>query len=363
MSRARQGGSSVTGTGDITVTAVFARMQYNLNVAVVGQGQVTQALVVPDRSSSYEYESVVRLTAVPDAGWEFTRWEGDLTGSDNPTTLVMDSDKNVTAVFTPTVAYTITTSTYGNGTIELDPDQATYSYGDEVQVEAVPNAGWELYVWSGDLSGNVNPTTLTVTGDMSIGAEFVSDDYLGLGLGARCEYEYEFTGGSYPYEHSGWAAEEAVERFNHNGLRMYKVQAYTDLQMSDPPSGFFRGRSGDTHYDFGTWSDGPGMPSESWYDEPKVIVTKPVQVGAVGFTDMEAARQESVAVDAGTYDAWVFHRESDSNGRSIETDIWFVPYLGVVKSYEVITRIDPDTGDEITDVYSVELVSYTPGTL
>jgi hypothetical protein len=41
----------------------------------------------------------VQLTAVPDSFAEFSGWSGDLSGSDNPATITMDSDKNVTATF------------------------------------------------------------------------------------------------------------------------------------------------------------------------------------------------------------------------------------------------------------------------
>jgi uncharacterized repeat protein (TIGR02543 family) len=39
------------------------------------------------------------LTATADAGWEFEGWSGDVTSSDNPVNVLMDSDKTVTATF------------------------------------------------------------------------------------------------------------------------------------------------------------------------------------------------------------------------------------------------------------------------
>ena len=41
----------------------------------------------------------VELTAVADAGWQFSGWSGDLTGADNPATITMDGDKSVAAIF------------------------------------------------------------------------------------------------------------------------------------------------------------------------------------------------------------------------------------------------------------------------
>jgi uncharacterized repeat protein (TIGR02543 family) len=45
---------------------------------------------------------VVTLTATADAGWTFSNWTGDLTGSTNPDTITMDGNKTVTATFTET---------------------------------------------------------------------------------------------------------------------------------------------------------------------------------------------------------------------------------------------------------------------
>lgn len=70
---------------------------YNLNIIINGNGTVEKN---PDKTYYDEYNlETVTLTAVPDKGWKFIRWEGDLTGSDNPDTIYMDYHKTVTAVF------------------------------------------------------------------------------------------------------------------------------------------------------------------------------------------------------------------------------------------------------------------------
>lgn len=48
---------------------------------------------------TYPYEEEVTLTAKPDEGYEFDRWSRDASGTDNQITVVMDSDKNLTAHF------------------------------------------------------------------------------------------------------------------------------------------------------------------------------------------------------------------------------------------------------------------------
>ena len=67
-----------------------------LTVNVVGSGSV---VLDPDQAT-YTSGSSVGLTATADAGWEFTGWSGDLGGSVNPETILMDGYKTVTATFT-----------------------------------------------------------------------------------------------------------------------------------------------------------------------------------------------------------------------------------------------------------------------
>jgi len=80
---------------DKTVTAHFTQDQYTLTINIVGSGSV----VKDPNQSTYTYGTIVELTANADPGWSFNHWSGDLTGSDNPDTIVMDGDKTVTATF------------------------------------------------------------------------------------------------------------------------------------------------------------------------------------------------------------------------------------------------------------------------
>ena len=58
-------------------------------------------IITPISGSSFEENTGVEFAATPNAGWLFDRWEGDLTGNDNPATVTMHSDINVTAIFIP----------------------------------------------------------------------------------------------------------------------------------------------------------------------------------------------------------------------------------------------------------------------
>ena len=86
---------TVTMNGDKSVTAYFDQYEYTLTVNTVGDGAVDKD---PDQAT-YHYGDTVTLTATADAGWTFTGWSGDLTGSDNPDTITMYGNKTVIANF------------------------------------------------------------------------------------------------------------------------------------------------------------------------------------------------------------------------------------------------------------------------
>ncbi|HSD83339.1 MAG TPA: hypothetical protein VLG46_05755 [Anaerolineae bacterium] len=74
---------------DHIITATFDLNAYVLTTNVIGQGQVTRA---PDQAT-YLYNSVVTLTAVPQAGWHFGQWSGDASGALTQTTVLMDANR------------------------------------------------------------------------------------------------------------------------------------------------------------------------------------------------------------------------------------------------------------------------------
>jgi hypothetical protein len=154
---------------DKTVTAHFLVHYYELNIIYDGNGYVEK---VPDKLL-YHCGSNVTLTAIPDPGWDFSYWSGDLSGSENPTYIkILWSDKTVTAHFT-TGEYKLEVNIEGNGVVIKNPDHNTFSYGEEVELTAIPDQGWKLDHWSGDLSGSENPETIIMNGDKVVTAHLV----------------------------------------------------------------------------------------------------------------------------------------------------------------------------------------------
>ena len=156
-----------------TVTANFTQNQYILNISVVGNGIVN---IDPDLPF-YTHGSIVDLTANPNSTWVFDHWEEDLTGNDNPASITMDSDKNITAVFTqPLYTLTIYAEEEGTGFVEVDPP-GPYHHGDEVNLTAIPYDENSFSHWSGNLSGSENPESIVMDSDKTVIANFTQNRY------------------------------------------------------------------------------------------------------------------------------------------------------------------------------------------
>jgi uncharacterized repeat protein (TIGR02543 family) len=146
---------------------------YDLIINMAGSGSVAKA----PAQGTYGCGQVVILTAVPDPGWQFNGWSGDLTGNANPLALTMNGDKVVTATFSelPPITYNLTVDTVGGGTVTIIPDQTGYAPDTLVTLTPVADPGWVFSGWSGDASGSDDPLEITMDGDKTITATFVGE--------------------------------------------------------------------------------------------------------------------------------------------------------------------------------------------
>jgi regulation of enolase protein 1 (concanavalin A-like superfamily) len=157
---------------DFVVGDVPVPGPWDVVVSSSGSGVVS---VSPDPAGfpgGYPDGTVVELSAVPSAGWEFAGWSGDVSGSVNPVSVTLNADVSVQALFVEDVPVSLTTSVVGDGVVVVDPDQAEYSVGDVVSVTASPGVGQRFVGWSGDVSGSQNPLSITMADDVSITATF-----------------------------------------------------------------------------------------------------------------------------------------------------------------------------------------------
>ncbi len=167
---------SVTMNSSKTITANFTPLAYTLNVNVnpAGSGSVTKN---PDKSS-YNYNEVVQLTASPAAGYTFSSWSGSVSGTANPLSVTMNSNKTITANFTP-ITYTLNVSVNpaGSGSVTKNPNKSSYNYNEVVQLTANPAAGYAFSSWSGSVSGTANPLSVTMNSNKTITANFTPITY------------------------------------------------------------------------------------------------------------------------------------------------------------------------------------------
>jgi Leucine-rich repeat (LRR) protein len=83
---------------DMFVTANFEKLQYKLSVHVEGEGSVKES-IVPAKSTDYPSGTTIQLTALPDEGWEFVRWYGNVESAENPIELTMTEPMTIMCVF------------------------------------------------------------------------------------------------------------------------------------------------------------------------------------------------------------------------------------------------------------------------
>jgi parallel beta-helix repeat protein len=152
--------------------------EYSLTVNVVGSGSVSL-----NNTGSYVYGDVVELTATADVGWSFSGWSGDLSGSVNPETIVIDANKTVTATFhvvnnppyQPQLSITPSLAVKDNddlvvtvtGPTPADPDGDLVTYAYRWFVDAGTGAFVDDEVAGrSDHAGNMVPEADTVVGDI-----------------------------------------------------------------------------------------------------------------------------------------------------------------------------------------------------
>jgi len=152
---------------DKNITAEFLDKYKLTTTAIPAEG----GTVSPSGETDYLQGESVRISATSISDFEFAGWSGDVYGSETPITVVMDSDKTVTANFSKMV--TITTSVEGNGTISV-PQEFKVAAGTDLVIHATPDSGWWLTNWIVGVvdTGAINPLQYYITEDIHITAFF-----------------------------------------------------------------------------------------------------------------------------------------------------------------------------------------------
>lgn len=141
----------------------------SVDVSPINGGTVTPP------SNSYEKGQSLQMLATSAGEYVFKEWKGDLTGTSNPATLVVDKDKQVTGSFEKR-QYPLNLTIEGNGTVKEEiiaiASQTQYPSGTTVRLTPQPLEGWIFSGWSGDLNSLANPLDIKVEKTISLKATF-----------------------------------------------------------------------------------------------------------------------------------------------------------------------------------------------
>ena len=127
----------------------------------------------------YEAGETVLITATPSAEYVLENWL-NADGSSNTTSVVMDSDKTVTANFVKK-KYALNVDIEGEGTVTEKVIKAgvstDYNSGTIVELTAMPSSEWLFVEWTGDLTGTENPAQITIDKAKTVKAVFIKKQY------------------------------------------------------------------------------------------------------------------------------------------------------------------------------------------
>jgi uncharacterized repeat protein (TIGR02543 family) len=157
-----------TETAATETAATYGQYTLTVYVSPSRAGSVTKN---PNKAK-YAQRETVQLTATANAGYIFSNWSGNASGTSNPITITMNSNKTVTANFKLQYTLTVYVSPSGAGSVTKYPDKPGYAPGESVKLTAVPAANYCFYGWSGDVCGFWNPITIIMDGNKTVTALF-----------------------------------------------------------------------------------------------------------------------------------------------------------------------------------------------
>ena len=182
---------------NVTVRADFSTPPYFLWVAAGTGGTVScvyaSNAVATTCAANYSAGTQITATANPGAGYSFSYWTCDpadacSNAESNPVTVIATSDPLAIANFA-SHAYAFAASAGAGGSVTCAfaasgmaaPCSASYSYGTQIIINAIPAAGNSFSGWSGSGGGSYtgasDPVTVTVTDAISETAQFGTGAY------------------------------------------------------------------------------------------------------------------------------------------------------------------------------------------
>ncbi len=113
------------------------------------------------------------MTAIPNEGYRFVNWSGDVNFLSPSINVLVNSDLNITANFTLTThTVVLSVNPEGAGSVAVAPVQQTYTYGSTITLTAQPSEGYWFVGWTGDIENTENPVNVVVKNNLNIVANF-----------------------------------------------------------------------------------------------------------------------------------------------------------------------------------------------
>jgi surface protein len=132
-------------------------------------------------TSKYEAGETVDIVASPNSDYLFKNWTG-ASGTSEVTSVVMNSDLIVIANFDKK-KFSLSIEIEGEGTVTKkiiktgSSSTEDYTMGSIIELTAIPEEGWELKQWSGDLVSTKNPDQITIDKAKTVTAVFVKKKF------------------------------------------------------------------------------------------------------------------------------------------------------------------------------------------
>ncbi|MCB9005371.1 MAG: hypothetical protein H6664_13425 [Ardenticatenaceae bacterium] len=165
----------------------------SVTISGAEQGFATQpytftAVITPTNSTTpitYTWQAAGQTPITHTGGITDTAsWTWPVTGTYGITVTAVSPLNTVTATHAITIeeAFTLTTMSFGSGSVELSPNLPVYPSGTVVTLTAVPDPSWIFVGWGDDLSGSTNPAVVTMDADKTISAYFEEDGVIVVGI-------------------------------------------------------------------------------------------------------------------------------------------------------------------------------------
>ena len=132
-------------------------------------------------TQQYDEGKTATITATPSAEYLFQSWSG-ATGTSNSTSVLMSSDKSVTANFIKK-QYPLTIEIEGEGTVSEVVIKAgvttDYNSGTIVELTAKSTGEWHEFVeWTGDIKSTENPIQITIDEAKTVKVTFLEKNLI-----------------------------------------------------------------------------------------------------------------------------------------------------------------------------------------